>query len=80
MSKNLAVSRNAMRQSEIELVRRTLEIEIQGLKNVLGFVDETYTHAIDLIRAARGKVVLVGVGKSGLVAQKIAATTPRRRR
>ncbi|GBL43500.1 probable arabinose 5-phosphate isomerase [Verrucomicrobiota bacterium] len=37
-------------------------------------LDGSFTHAVDLIAAHPGKVVLCGVGKSGLIGQKIAAT------
>ena len=62
MAENVTASHANSTQSETDLVRRTLEIEIQGLDHVLAFVDENYKHAVDLIRGAKGKVVLVGVG------------------
>lgn len=58
----------------LEAVRRTLAIEAEALRAARGAVDADYAKAIALLARCRGKVVVTGVGKSGLVAQKIAAT------
>ncbi|MGZ8899064.1 MAG: KpsF/GutQ family sugar-phosphate isomerase [Limisphaerales bacterium] len=57
--------------------RAVFDIEIAGLKAVRAQLDETFQLAVDsMVRTlgARGKVVLVGIGKSGNIGQKIAAT------
>lgn len=53
---------------------RTIETEIEGLKSLLNFFDENYIKAIDLILACQGRVIISGMGKSGHIARKIAAT------
>ena len=57
--------------------REVFDIELAGLKAVRAQLDEQFGFAIEaIIRAlsARGKVVVVGIGKSGNIGQKIAAT------
>src|SRR5438046_6809928 len=61
----------------LEKARRVLEIEIFELKRFRKRLGENFTRAVELIRETvdtRGKVVVVGVGKSGHIGAKIAAT------
>jgi arabinose-5-phosphate isomerase len=55
-------------------IRRVLAIEARALRRLEAAVDARCLKAVDWLAACRGKVVLTGIGKSGLVAQKIAAT------
>lgn len=55
-------------------MRRVLAVEARTLRDVGRAVDARYAAAVRLLASCRGKVLLTGVGKSGLVAQKIAAT------
>ncbi len=55
-------------------VRRVILLEAQALARVAKAVDGAYDRAARWMLECRGKVILTGVGKSGLVAQKIAAT------
>lgn len=48
--------------------------EINGLNALLDFYDENFVKAIDLILNCKGRVIISGMGKSGHVANKIAAT------
>lgn len=48
--------------------------EIAGLESLVSFYDENFIKAIDLILDCKGKVIISGMGKSGHVANKIAAT------
>lgn len=54
--------------------RALLKAEAEALAELATRLDGTFTKVVDLIAAHQGKVVLCGVGKSGLIAQKIAAT------
>lgn len=54
--------------------RRTLDLEARAIDAVASRLDERYIQAVDLIHACRGRVVVTGMGKSGLIGQKIAAT------
>lgn len=54
--------------------RRVLELEIQALHAVQHRLGDAVIRALELLLACRGRVVVTGVGKSGIVAQKIAST------
>jgi arabinose-5-phosphate isomerase len=53
---------------------RVLRIEADALKALAGALDETFSRALDLLAGVEGRVVVTGMGKSGHVARKIAAT------
>lgn len=54
--------------------RQVLDIEIEGLAAVRESLSGAFAAALDLIMARQGRVVVTGLGKSGLVGRKIAAT------
>ena len=56
------------------MAREVLEIESQAIRDLLPQLDEAFDRAVELLRSCRGRVVCTGMGKSGLVLQKIAAT------
>jgi len=58
----------------LDAARRVLETEAAGLTALAGALDGALLRALDLLGAARGRVVVSGMGKSGHVARKIAAT------
>ncbi len=58
----------------IELGRRVLQVEASALASVAGRLDDRFARAVRLLAAASGRVIVSGVGKSGLVARKVAAT------
>jgi arabinose-5-phosphate isomerase len=53
---------------------KVLEIEAQAILDLRGRLDEAFERAVDLLLACRGRVVVTGMGKSGIVGQKISAT------
>ncbi len=53
---------------------KTLQIEAEALSRLPGRLGEDFVRAVELIIACKGRVVVTGMGKSGLVGQKIAAT------
>jgi arabinose-5-phosphate isomerase len=54
--------------------RRVIEIEIEGLRAIASRIDGAFSAACRLLLACQGRVVCIGMGKSGHVARKIAAT------
>ena len=58
----------------VELARRTLHIESESLLAMAERLDEQFVSAVEKILACRGKLIVTGMGKSGLVGRKIAAT------
>ena len=58
----------------LERARETLKIEIAGLEGLIERLGPEFEEAVNLLYACQGKVILAGMGKSGLIARKIAAT------
>ncbi|MGD9914685.1 MAG: SIS domain-containing protein [Rhizobiaceae bacterium] len=57
-----------------EIARATIETEIAGLQALAGSIDGRFTQAVELIHGCKGRVIITGIGKSGHIGQKIAAT------
>lgn len=60
--------------SDLVVGRSALRTEIAGLVALADTLDESFTRAVALMASTRGRVVVSGMGKSGLVSRKIAAT------
>ncbi|KLV06382.1 KpsF/GutQ family sugar-phosphate isomerase [Photobacterium ganghwense] len=54
--------------------RRVIEIEADALHTLTQYINGDFTRACELIAAASGKVIVMGMGKSGHIGNKIAAT------
>lgn len=54
--------------------QRVLQLEAHALTSVHDALDDRFVRAVELLTACRGRVIVAGVGKSGLVARKMAAT------
>ncbi|WP_142849021.1 SIS domain-containing protein [Telmatospirillum sp. J64-1] len=61
-------------ESDLDAARRVLETEADALRVLADSLGEGFVQAIDLFSAVQGRVVVSGMGKSGHVARKIAAT------
>ncbi len=64
----------SQRPDDIEIARQVIAEEAAGLAALSRGLDGGFTAALDAIRAAPGRVIVSGMGKSGHVARKIAAT------
>jgi arabinose-5-phosphate isomerase len=58
----------------VDLARRVLETEAQAILGLIPQLNESFTRAIDLLVECHGRVVVTGMGKSGIIARKLAAT------
>jgi arabinose-5-phosphate isomerase len=58
----------------LSTARRVLQIEAQAIQDVLARLDAQFEKAVDLLFACKGRVVVCGIGKSGLIGRKISAT------
>ncbi len=58
----------------IQRGRRVVRMERDALAEVEERIDESFARAVELIASATGRVIVAGVGKSGLIGRKIAAT------
>ena len=54
--------------------KRALQIEADAILELISRVDKTFEEAVELIYQSQGKVIVTGMGKSGLIGKKIAAT------
>jgi arabinose-5-phosphate isomerase len=54
--------------------RRTLELEAGAIRHTAAALDARFARAVELLQQASGRVIVSGIGKSGLIARKIAAT------
>ena len=57
-----------------KIAKEVIELEIRALKKLKNSINSSFNHAVDAIVKCQSKVILCGVGKSGLIAAKIAAT------
>ncbi len=65
---------NLTSQQIIELAKRTLRIESEALATMADAIDEEFFSAVECIFSSTGKLIVTGMGKSGHVGRKIAAT------
>src|SRR6201996_9098740 len=57
-----------------DIAKRVFDIEIESLKEVAGLIGDEFTATVEAILNSKGKLIVAGVGKSGLIGRKIAAT------
>lgn len=74
MGKMVMNHENISMEEVIRTGREVLEIEIQELQSLKNRLNKSFFDAVRLMMECQGKVVVTGVGKSGAVARKIAAT------
>ena len=58
----------------IQSAQRTIRLELEAVEGLLTHIDADFVRACEMILASKGRVVVVGMGKSGHVGSKIAAT------
>jgi arabinose-5-phosphate isomerase len=58
----------------IDIARQVLGIEIDSLKNLVQSLDENFSDAVKIILKCKGRIIVTGMGKSGIICRKIAAT------
>ena len=57
-----------------KIAKDVIDLEIQALKKLKKSINKSFVKAVDAIVKCQGKIILCGVGKSGLIGSKIAAT------
>lgn len=62
------------RPNIISIAKSTLEIEISELEKLKNRIDESFAKAVEIIHSTKGKLIVVGIGKSAHVGNKIVAT------
>ncbi len=58
----------------IALAKQTLEIERDSINNLIGTIDQDFANVVTEITNSKGRVIITGIGKSAIIAQKIVAT------
>jgi arabinose-5-phosphate isomerase len=62
------------RATILRRAKEVLNVEVRGIVSLVHRLDDRFVRAVDLLHGCRGKVVVTGMGKSGLICRKIAAT------
>jgi arabinose-5-phosphate isomerase len=62
------------RGMSLETARRVLRIEMEAIADTMARLDASFERALDILFGCKGRVVVTGMGKSGLIGRKIAAT------
>ena len=63
-----------MKKKYLSLAKKSADIQINELKKVKKIFNRSFIKAVDLILSCKGKIILAGIGKSGLIARKISST------
>jgi arabinose-5-phosphate isomerase len=63
-----------MTNSIKSIANRTLEIELESIKGLSNFIDQSFEDAVNAIHQSKGRFIVSGIGKSAIIAQKIVAT------
>ena len=63
-----------MKNDYKKIARRVIELEIKGLRKLRRFINSSFNNAVEVIANCQSKIIIAGVGKSGLIASKIAST------
>lgn len=58
----------------IETGKRVLAIEAHAIEELIGRIDRRFAEAVEILHDSKGRVVVTGMGKSGLIGKKISAT------
>ena len=60
--------------TDLELARKVLQTEAEAILSLIGRLDQRFERAVELLLECRGRVIVTGMGKSGIICRKIAAT------
>jgi len=63
-----------MKSKISQIGKEVIDLQIKALKKLRGSIDESFTKAVKTILKCKSKVIICGVGKSGIIASKISAT------
>ena len=65
---------SATTASSVELAQRVIRIEAEAVAAIADRLDDRFDAAVELLAAGAGRVIVTGMGKSGIIARKLAAT------
>jgi arabinose-5-phosphate isomerase len=61
-------------EQSLDVARRVLRIEAEAISSLIGRLGDEFAHAVDLLHECKGRAIVTGMGKSGIISRKIAAT------
>jgi arabinose-5-phosphate isomerase len=73
-SRKTAVIRDAKDHPAIAEAKRVLEVEAAAILGLIDHLDHTFADVVELINGTNGRVVTMGLGKSGIICKKVSAT------
>lgn len=74
MKASKALDAEALRGTAVERARRVLRIEAEAVAELIDRIGADFEKSVEILYACKGRVVVTGLGKSGLIGRKIAAT------
>ena len=57
-----------------DVAKNVIVEEADTVRNLVGFIDDDFEKVVKLIYESKGRVIITGIGKSAIIAQKIVAT------
>src|SRR5690606_1605288 len=63
-----------MKDSILNTAKKTIELESQAIAHLISLLNEDFANAVELIYNSKGRVIITGIGKSAIIANKIVAT------
>ena len=63
-----------MEQNIIKIAKQVISTENKGLKTLTNSINNNFVKAIDILKKTKGRIILTGIGKSGIIANKISST------
>jgi arabinose-5-phosphate isomerase len=68
------MNESSSRQDILQIAYRVIDQELEAIKILRSYVDENFEKAVELILLCHGRVIITGLGKSGAIGRKLAAT------
>lgn len=62
------------KEEVIKIGKEVLNIEAEAVRSLASLIDENFAKAVDLLASTKSRVIITGMGKSGIIGRKIAAT------
>ncbi|HLT32808.1 MAG TPA: KpsF/GutQ family sugar-phosphate isomerase [Aquaticitalea sp.] len=63
-----------IKDSILNTAKKTIELESQAIAHLISLLNEDFANAVELIYNSKGRVIITGIGKSAIIANKIVAT------
>jgi arabinose-5-phosphate isomerase len=61
-------------QAIFDTAKEVIETETNSINNLIRYIDQSFVECVNLIEGSQGRVIVTGIGKSAIIAQKITAT------